>query len=66
MTGPVLLKCRAIAGYFLTPISVQVGHRMSALARSHLPSKEGRGVSWLRYWVNGLGFGTNRALAKPD
>ncbi|KAF8222363.1 hypothetical protein L208DRAFT_1413555 [Tricholoma matsutake] len=47
----------AIASHFLTPISLQVGHRV----RSFLPSKEGRGVVWLRSWVRSLGFGTSIA-----
>jgi len=49
----------AIASYFLTPISAQVGQCVSLFAHSRLPTKEGRGVGWLRNWVNALGFGMN-------
>ncbi|KAG5732232.1 hypothetical protein E4T56_gene11490 [Termitomyces sp. T112] len=47
----------AIAGYYLSPVAAQFGSRVGGYTRSLFPSQEGSGVTWLRSWVGGLGFG---------
>ncbi|KAF5379024.1 hypothetical protein D9615_006071 [Tricholomella constricta] len=56
----------ALASYFLTPFSAQLGTRVGKFARSNLSlPKEGSGVGWLRGWVSGLGAsGTSVAATR--
>ncbi|KAF9446488.1 hypothetical protein P691DRAFT_803909 [Macrolepiota fuliginosa MF-IS2] len=46
----------AIASYFLTPYSAQLGSKLGQLVRARPPSKEGPGAGWLRKWVKSLGL----------
>ncbi|GLB42178.1 hypothetical protein LshimejAT787_1101930 [Lyophyllum shimeji] len=42
----------ALASYFLTPFSAQLGAKMGNLAHTRFsPSEEGPGVGWLRRWI---------------
>ncbi|KAF9010114.1 hypothetical protein BDQ17DRAFT_1273845 [Cyathus striatus] len=38
----------ALASYFITPFFADAGRSMGTFVRTHLPSKEGLGISWLR------------------
>ncbi|KAF8069092.1 hypothetical protein FPV67DRAFT_1105488 [Lyophyllum atratum] len=56
----------ALASYFLTPFSAQLGTQIGSFARTRLsPSKEGAGVGWLRGWVSGLGLGSSTTSQAP-
>ncbi|KAF8155947.1 hypothetical protein B0H34DRAFT_808905 [Crassisporium funariophilum] len=46
----------ALASYYLTPFSAQLGSRMGTFVRGTIPTKEGLGVGWLRDWVKKLGL----------
>ncbi|KAF8814673.1 hypothetical protein BYT27DRAFT_7249721 [Phlegmacium glaucopus] len=46
----------ALASYYITPFSAQLGSKMGAFAHDHIPTKEGSGVGWLRRWAKNLGL----------
>ncbi|CAA7267287.1 unnamed protein product [Cyclocybe aegerita] len=52
----------ALASHFLTPYSIGIGSRMGAFVHSHMPTKEGLGVVWLRSWVRNLRVGSNTTV----
>lgn len=47
---------RALASYYLTPYSAQLGSKMGTFVHGHIPTKEGSGVGWLRGWAKTLGL----------
>jgi len=55
----------ALASYYLTPFSAQVGSRVGTFVREHVPTKEGLGVAWLRNWVQNLGIRANHNVQTP-
>jgi len=44
----------ALASYYITPFSAQLGSKMGTFVRERIPTKEGSG--WLRAWAKGLGL----------
>jgi len=46
----------ALASYYLTPFSAQLGSKMGTFAHQRIASKEGSGVGWLRGWAKNLGL----------
>ncbi|KJA25446.1 hypothetical protein HYPSUDRAFT_199610 [Hypholoma sublateritium FD-334 SS-4] len=49
----------ALASYYITPFSAQLGSRMGTFVHQSLPTKEGGGVTWLRNWAKNIGFSGN-------
>lgn len=47
---------RALASYYITPFSAQLGSKVGTFAHQHIPTKEGSGVGWLRGWAKNLGL----------
>jgi hypothetical protein len=47
---------RALASYYLSPVSAQVGSRLGTYVHQKLPSKEGTGISWLRNKLQSVGL----------
>lgn len=47
---------RALASYYLSPVSAQVGSRLGTYVHQKLPSKEGMGISWLRNKMQSVGL----------
>lgn len=50
---------RALASYYITPFSAQLGSRVGTFVHQSLPTKEGGGVTWLRNWAKNIGFSGN-------
>ncbi|KAF8962575.1 hypothetical protein BDZ97DRAFT_1662706 [Flammula alnicola] len=46
----------ALASYYLTPFSAQIGSRMGTFVHERMPTKEGLGVTWLRNWAKNIGL----------
>ncbi|KAF5310873.1 hypothetical protein D9619_007877 [Psilocybe cf. subviscida] len=46
----------ALASYYLSPVSAQVGSRLGTYVHQKLPSKEGMGISWLRNKMQSVGL----------
>ncbi|KAF8649179.1 hypothetical protein AX16_005977 [Volvariella volvacea WC 439] len=46
----------ALASSFITPLGAQAGAKAGTFIRTHLPTKEGLGIGWLRKWARGLGL----------
>ncbi|KAF9476956.1 hypothetical protein BDN70DRAFT_881735 [Pholiota conissans] len=49
----------ALASYYITPFSSQLGSRMGTFVHKSIPTKEGLGVTWLRNWAKNIGFSNN-------
>lgn len=49
-------ECRAIASFYLSPVSAQVGSRLGIFVHQKLPTKEGTGISWLRSKMQSAGL----------
>ena len=50
---------RALASYYLTPFSAQLGSKMGTFVHGQIPrfpTKEGSVVGWLRGWAKSLGL----------
>lgn len=47
---------RALASYYITPFSAQLGSRMGTFVHQHIATREGSGVGWLRGWAKNLGL----------
>ncbi|TFK26577.1 hypothetical protein FA15DRAFT_615503 [Coprinopsis marcescibilis] len=50
----------ALASYYISPLSSELGAKMGLLARSKLPSREGTGISWLRRFSGAFGISTKQ------
>jgi len=46
----------ALASYYLTPFSAQLGSKIGTFVHERIPTKEGSGVVWLRSWAKSLGL----------
>jgi len=46
----------AIASFYLSPVSAQVGSQLGTFVHQKLPTKEGMGISWLRSKVQSVGL----------
>ena len=51
---------RALASYYITPFSAQVGSKMGTFVHECIPAKEGSGVGWLRAWAKSLGLSRSK------
>ncbi|KAF5356767.1 hypothetical protein D9756_006720 [Leucocoprinus leucothites] len=51
----------AIASYFLTPYSANLGSKLGHLMHAKAPQTEGNAAGWLRKWVKSLGLTSKSA-----
>jgi len=49
----------ALASYYITPFSAQLGSKVGTFVHERIPSKEGSAIGWLRTW--GKSFGVSRS-----
>ena len=47
---------RAMASYYITPFSAQLGSKIGTIVHERIPTKEGSGVGRLRAWAKSLGL----------
>ena len=47
---------RALASYYITPYSAQLGSKVGTFVHERIPTKEGSAVGWLRTWAKSLGL----------
>ena len=47
---------RALASYYITPFSAQLGSKVGTFVHERIPTKEGSAVGWLRSWAKSLGL----------
>lgn len=47
---------RALASYYITPFSAQLGSKAGTFVHERIPTKEGSAVGWLRAWAKSLGL----------
>jgi len=46
----------ALASYYITPFSAQLGSKVGMFVHERIPTKEGSAVGWLRAWAKSLGL----------
>ena len=55
---------RALASYYITPFSAQVGSKVGTFVHERIPTKEGSAVRWLRTWAKSSGLSTRSKSGK--
>lgn len=52
---------RALASYYITPYSAQLGSKIGTFMHESIPAKEGSTVGWLRAWTKSLGLSRSKS-----
>jgi hypothetical protein len=47
---------RALASYYITPFSTQLGSKVGTFVHESIPTKEGSAIGWLRTWAKSFGL----------